>query len=146
MNEKIKTNILKDNHGDLNELGYTVIGILMITTLIIIIALVMIIIPKYTVWTKTLKGEAMLREAEYSKKIQVEEAKANLEAEKLNAKAEVERAKGMAKAMNVEGGKLTDTYIKYLWVKNMNNSKNTKIYIPTEAGIPILEKDNNNEK
>lgn len=146
MNEKTKTSILKNNYGNLNSLGYTVIGILILTTLVIIIGLFMIIIPKYTVWSKTLKGEAMLREAEYSKKIQVEEAKANLEAEKLNAKAEVERAKGMAEAMKVEGGKLTDTYIKYLWVKNMNNSKNTKIYIPTEAGIPILEKDNNNEK
>ena len=63
----------------------------------------------------------------------------NLESEKLNAEAEVERAKGMAEAMEVENGKLTDTYIKYLWVKNMNSSQNSKVYIPTEAGIPILE-------
>ena len=49
------------------------------------------------------------------------------------------RAKGMAEAMEVENGKLTDTYIKYLWVKNMNSSQNSKVYIPTEAGIPILE-------
>ena len=97
------------------------------------------IIPQYSVWSKGLKGEAQLREAEYSKQVLIEEAKANLEAEKLNAQAEVERAKGMAEAMEIEGGKLTDTYIKYLWVRSMTGNRATTIYIPTEAGLPILE-------
>ena len=96
-------------------------------------------IPKYRVWAKGLKGEALLREAEYSKKVQIEEAKANLEAEKLNAKAEVERAKGMAEAMEVENGKLTDEYIKYLWVKTMAKQKQSIIYVPTEGNLPVLE-------
>ena len=99
----------------------------------------MFAIPKYKVWSKELNGEAQLREAEYSKKIQIEEAKANLEAEKLNANAEIERAKGMAKAMEIENGKLTDTYIKYLWVRSMTGNEANTIYIPTEAGLPILE-------
>ena len=130
---------MKNERGNLNGIGYTVIGVIITILTIAIIVGFMIGIPKYNVWSKKLKGEAQLREAEYSKQILIEEAKANLEAEKLNAQAEVERAKGMAKSMEIENGKLTEEYIKYLWVKNMNDSQNTKIYIPTEAGLPILE-------
>ncbi len=116
--------------------------LIIILSILLIIGLIgglMFTIPKYKVWSKELNGEAQLREAEYSKKIQIEEAKANLEAEKLNADAEIERAKGMAKAMEIENGKLTDTYIKYLWVRSMAGNEANTIYIPTEAGLPILE-------
>lgn len=130
---------MKNNDGYLNGLGYTVIGIMIVTFICIIVGLLMWIIPQYSVWSKGLKGEAQLREAEYSKQVLIEEAKANLEAEKLNAQAEVERAKGMAEAMEIEGGKLTDTYIKYLWVRSMTGNQATTIYIPTEAGLPVLE-------
>lgn len=130
---------MKANNGYLNGLGYTVIGIMIVTFICIIVGLLMWIIPQYSVWSKGLNGEAQLREAEYSKQVLIEEAKANLEAEKLNAQAEVERAKGMAEAMEIEGGKLTDTYIKYLWVRSMTGNQATTIYIPTEAGLPILE-------
>ncbi len=103
------------------------------------IALLMYIIPQYRVWQKELSGKAQLREAEWSKRVQIEEAIANLEAEKLNAQAEVERAKGMAEAIDIEGGALTKEYIQYLWVRqNIFNDKTT-IYIPTEANLPILE-------
>lgn len=112
----------------------TVLGVI-----IGIIALSMWGFPKYNVWKNQLKGEAQLKEAEYSKQVQIEEAKANLEAEKLNAKAEVERAKGMAEAMEIEGGKLTDEYVKYLWVKTMAGQEKSTIYIPTEASLPLLE-------
>ncbi len=130
---------MKDNHGNLNGLGYTVIAIIIVSFIGLIVGLLMWIIPKYSVWSKGLKGEAQLRESEYSKQVLIEEAKANLEAEKLNAEAEVERAKGMAKAMEIENGKLTDTYIKYLWVRSMTGNEANTIYIPTEAGLPILE-------
>ena len=130
---------MKNNDGYLNGLGYTVIGIMIVTFICIIVGLLMWIIPQYSVWSKGLKGEAQLREAEYSKQVLIEEAKANLEAEKLNAQAEIEKAKGMAEAMEIEGGKLTDTYIKYLWVRSMTGNQATTIYIPTEAGLPILE-------
>lgn len=130
---------MKDNSGYLNGLGYTVITLIIITFIIVVIGLCMWIFPKYSVWSKGLKGEAQLREAEYSKQVLIEEAKANLEAEKLNAQAEIERAKGMAQAMEIENGKLTDTYIKYLWVRSMTGNEANTIYVPTEAGLPILE-------
>lgn len=106
---------------------------------LVIVGLAMIIIPPYKVWQKELSGKAQLKEAEWSKRVQIEEAIANLEAEKLNAQAEVERAKGMAEAIAIEGGALTKEYIQYLWVRQNTFNDKTTIYIPTEANLPILE-------
>ena len=100
----------------------------------------MYIIPKYRVWSQEMEGKAEFAKAEQNRRIKIEEAKANLEAEKLNAQAEVERAKGAAEAIKIENGSITPTYIQYLWVRQQNaNSENKIIYIPTEAGLPILE-------
>lgn len=95
---------------------------------------------KYSIWSREQKGKAALAEAISSKKVAVEEAKANLASEKLNAQAEVERAKGAAAAIEIENGKLTDTYIRYLWVRQQSNlNEKTVVYIPTEGGLPLLE-------
>ena len=97
--------------------------------------------PYYNVWQQEMSGKAEYAKAEQNRKIKIEEAKANLEAEKLNAQAEIERAKGAAEAIKIENGSVTPTYIQYLWVRQQNLSgENTKIiYIPTEAGLPLLE-------
>ena len=95
--------------------------------------------PHYRVWAQEMRGKAALAEAEQDRKILIEEANANLEAQKLNASAEVERAKGMAQAIEIENGKLTEQYIHYLWVRNIDKMDGEKIYIPTEANMPILE-------
>lgn len=106
----------------------------------------MIGIPKYNVWQSKIaietaenNGKAQMAQAEQNRKIQVEEAKANLESQKLNSLAEVERAKGMAQAIEIENGKLTTKYIQYLWVRNIDKMSGEKIYIPTEANLPLLE-------
>lgn len=103
------------------------------------IVLVMFLVPQWNVWRSELTGRAEFKRAEQNRLIQVEEAKANLEAQKLNSQAEVERAKGMAEAIQIEDGKLTPQYIQYLWVRNLNQSHGEKIYIATEANLPILE-------
>lgn len=95
--------------------------------------------PKWNVYESRLKGEAEYARAEQNRRIKIEEAKANLEAERMNAEAEVERAKGAAKAIEIENGKLTPTYIQYLWVRQQALANNKIIYIPTEACLPILE-------
>lgn len=103
-------------------------------------------IPKYNVWRSKIaiqtaenNGKAEMAQAEQNRMILIEEAKANLEAQKLNSEAEVERAKGMARAIEIENGKLTQRYIHYLWVRNIDKMDGEKIYIPTEANLPILE-------
>jgi hypothetical protein len=98
------------------------------------------ILPKYNVWRQEMEGKAEFAKAEQNRRIKIEEAKANLEAEKLNAQAEIERAKGAAEAISIENGSITPSYIQYLWVRQQNAQTNNKIiYIPTEAGLPILE-------
>lgn len=114
--------------------------ILAIVVVLAFIGVIMFGMPVYRVWSQEMKGKAELAEAEQNRRIKVEEARANLEAEKLNAKAEIERAKGAAEAIKIENGTLTQTYIQYLWVRNQNNlNEKTVIYIPTEANLPILE-------
>ena len=94
----------------------------------------------FKVYSKEQTGKATLAEATFSKQVQLEQAKANLEAQKLNSQAEVERAKGAAQAIEIESGKLTENYIRYLWVQQQENlNDKTVIYIPTEAGLPITE-------
>jgi regulator of protease activity HflC (stomatin/prohibitin superfamily) len=123
--------------------AFSIIGSVLASILALFIGL-----PKYNVYRSEMRGKAELVEAEQNRKIQIEEAKANVEAAQLDKQAdsiraigqknaEIIRAEGMAKAMDIENGKLTDSYIKYLWVRNID--KGDKIYIPTESGMPLLE-------
>ena len=98
------------------------------------------VLPWYNVWSQEMEGKAEYAKAEQNRKIRIEEAKANLEAEKLNAQAEIERAKGAAEAIRIENGSITPTYIQYLWVRQQGELSNkTVIYVPTETNLPILE-------
>jgi len=98
------------------------------------------------------RGRAILLEAESSKKAMIEEAKARneaatLEAEskikiaKAEAQVEIERAKGVAEANKIIGESLKGNteYLKYLMIQGLHDSNGERIYIPTEAGLPILE-------
>lgn len=94
------------------------------------------------------QGEAELLQAESSKRIAVETAKAQLDSAKLLADAEIARAKGVAEANKIIGDSLknNDAYLKWLYISNLNeadkNGNVKTIYIPTEAGLPILEAGN----
>ena len=106
---------------------------------LVLIGFMMWLIPTYNVWQKELSGKAELRQAEWNRQVSIREAEANLESERLNAQAEVERAKGAAQAIEIEAGGLTENYIKYLWVRQLQTGDKQLIYVPTEAGLPILE-------
>lgn len=97
--------------------------------------------PKYKVWQQGLAGEAKLREAEYSKQVAVEEAKALQQSAKMKAEAEVERAKGVAEANRIIGDSLAgnEAYLRYLWIQGLSDGNSETIYVPTEANLPILE-------
>lgn len=119
--------------------------------------------PKYKVYKQELNGQAALREAEWSKQILIEEAKAKEQAALMQAKAKVtlaeaegaamiarakaegqadiERAKAAAEANRIIGESLkgNEAYLRYIWIKGLHDGKGERIYIPTEAGLPILE-------
>lgn len=116
------------------------IGTVVVWTIMIVVFGGMYGCPRYNVWQQEMSGKAEFAKAEQNRRIKIEEAKANLEAEKLNAQAEVERAKGAAEAIRIENGSITPAYIQYLWVRQQNNlNDKTVVYIPTEANLPLLE-------
>lgn len=111
-----------------------------VVALVVVVIGAAFLLPWYNVWQQEMAGKAEFAKAEQNRKIKIEEAKANLEAEKLNAQAEVERAKGAAEAIRIENGSITPTYIQYLWVRQQSNlNDKTVIYVPTESNLPILE-------
>lgn len=95
--------------------------------------------PHYNVWQQGLAGER----AEQNKRIAVQEAQAKLDSAKLLAEAEVERAKGISAANKIiaEGLGGPEGYLRWLWIDALNHPAKGEqiIYIPTEAGLPILE-------
>lgn len=104
------------------------------------ILLSMWLMPKYRIYRQDLAGQANLRQQEWEKKIAIEGAKAKKESATLEAEAEVERAKGISKANEIISDSLkgNEAYLRYLWIDKMADNQNV-IYVPTEAGLPILE-------
>lgn len=109
--------------------------------------------PSYNVYLAEMSGKAALAKAEQDREIVVREARANSEAAELDAKsrvtraeaearAEVERARGVAEANRIiaEGLGGADGYLRYLYIDALRSCEaGDVIYIPTEAGVPILE-------
>jgi hypothetical protein len=97
--------------------------------------------PPYNVWQQGLQGQAELRRAEQNRQIRVQEAIAHQESAGHLAQSEIERAKGVAEANRIIGASLQNNegYLRYLWVHSIENTKNSVIYVPTEANLPILE-------
>ncbi len=102
--------------------------------------------PHYEVYAQRKKGEAELARAESAKKIQIETAKASLDSAQYLAEAEISRAKGVAEANRIVGESLkgNEAYLRYRYIENLAANSEDKatatiIYVPTEAGLPILE-------
>ena len=119
--------------------------------------------PKYNLYRMEMNGRAALKEAEWSKQILIEEARARETASLMQAKArvtlaeaegkaavvraqaeglaDIERAKAAAESNRIIGESLkgNSEYLRYIWIKGLQDGKGERIYIPTEAGLPILE-------
>lgn len=106
--------------------------------------------PYANLWQKGLAGQAQLKQAEWNRQIKVRESEAFLASAKNYAAAEVERAKGAAEANEIIADGLGGPggYLRYLFIeglKTAHENGNQIIYIPTEAGLPILEANRFNE-
>lgn len=139
-----------DKENDEVKVGNVVIAIVVFIVGCILVS--MAFMPNYRIYKQNKQGEANLRQQEWEKKILVEQAKAQNESATLNAEAtikqetakaeaEIIRAKGVAEANRIIGQSLkgNEEYLNYLWINNIEKSNSEKIYIPTEAGMPILE-------
>lgn len=125
------------SHG---TIAMIIMGSVMVLTLLVILS--MWGCPKYGVYSSRMDGQALLAHAQASKEVAVAEAKAKMESAELLAQADVARAKGAAQANLIIGESLknNEAYLRYLWIQNLENSREHQvIYVPTEAGLPILE-------
>ena len=105
--------------------------------------------PRYEVYQKELAGQAELARATQNRQIRIQEANAEKEAAKLLAEAEIERAKGVAEANKIIGDSLKDNeaYLRYRWIEGLQQGSTPQVvYVPTEAGLPILEAGRTNGK
>ena len=105
--------------------------------------------PRYEVYSQNMQGEAELARASQNRQIKIREAEAAAEAARLLAEAEIERAKGVAEANRIIGESLkgNEAYLRYLWIQGLQEGSTPQVvYVPTEAGLPILESGRTNGK
>lgn len=107
--------------------------------IIVLLTILMIGCPAYGVYTASQHGKAQLAKATYSRQIAVAEAKAKMESAELLAQADTIRAHGIARSNQIIGSSLSDQYLHWFWINELQTTKDKVIYIPTEAGMPILE-------
>jgi hypothetical protein len=100
----------------------------------LVIAL-MVGLPLYGVWQQGLSGEASLAKAQQTRKILIEQAKA--ERESAEIRAEAIKIMGQA-AQDFPEYRLQEFMAAFAEALN-NESIEKIIYVPTEANIPILE-------
>lgn len=142
-------------------------GIIKWSTLLLLIIVIIICssmwgCPKYKVYKAGMDGKSELEQAKQNRQIQVEEAMAENEAAISKAEAQVTmataenksmiikaqgqrqadsiRAIGVARSNEIIGESLKGNvdYLHYLWIDQLKDG-GQKVYIPTEANLPILE-------
>lgn len=100
--------------------------------------------PQYNVYAQRMDGEAQLASAESTRRVKVLEAQAALDSASLTAQAEVKRAEGVAAANKIIADGLggAEGYLRWRYIEMLENTGHggrDVIYVPTEAGLPILE-------
>ncbi len=131
-----------DNEGfDLDKKRVGIWAAVIALTMVFVFTIPLVAKPLYGVWRQGLVGKAELKQAEWNRQITVREAEATKEAAKALADAQIERARGVAESNRIIGTSLQDNepYLRYLWLQGLQDKDNNIIYIPTEAGMPILE-------
>lgn len=124
-------------------LGWWEIGGIALVGVLVFIGFCMWVFPVYGVWSAHKSGQADLAQAMNEQQIQIAEAQSRLNAAELNKKAAIIEAEAVAAQIVAIGEKLTehDLYLKWQWIKMMEDrdSSSDTIYVPTEAGLPLLE-------
>lgn len=116
-----------------------IIGAVVVLLIIGGIALLMYVVPKYSVWNAEMTGRAEYKKAEQNRNIAILEAQAQKEAAIQLAQAEIERARGVAESNSIISGSITEPYLRYLWIQGLQTNEMQVVYVPTEANLPILE-------
>ena len=103
-----------------------------------------------TLVNKAVGPQLNLYRANTEKQAVIAEQRAQSEAAEFAARSSVTQAKAKAEAMVIEAQALAESqaiiaetltpeYVQYLYVKAIEGNPNQVIYVPTEAGMPVLE-------
>lgn len=111
----------------------------------VVAALMLIGLPTYNVYSRTMAGKAAYEQAVQDRRIRVLEAQAALDSAQLTAQAEIARARGTNEANRIMAESLggPENYLRWSYIHMLEETAGKQgrevIYIPTEAGMPILE-------
>jgi len=117
----------------------------LVIVLVALIVAFLIGYPQYSVYASTKRGEAELARATQNRQVRVQEALAKFEAADYDAKTDVRRAQGVAQANKIIADSLggPEGYLRWRYIEMLQETAQSGghqiIYIPTEAGLPILE-------
>lgn len=127
-----------------DELPISFIGF-MILCIAIVLGGLLFGCPQYNVYSKRMDGEAELAHAQYSKQVAVQTSQAKKDIAQLEADSDIIRAGGVAKANAILSNSLggPEGYLRWKYIEMLETTANSEsksvIYVPTEAGLPILE-------
>ena len=113
--------------------------------LVVVAVLILIGLPTYNAYSKQMQGKAAYEQAVQDRRIRVLEAQAALDSAQLTAQAEVARARGTNEANRIMAQSLggPENYLRWSYIHMLEETAGKQgrevIYIPTEAGMPILE-------
>jgi len=108
---------------------------------VFITAFCMTIVPVWGVWSSRKRGEAELAEANYAEQVEIAKANARLKSAEMNKQSEIVEASAVSESIKIIGESLAknESYLRWQWVKKLDETQNKIIYVPTEANLPILE-------
>ena len=95
------------------------------------------------IWAAEMSGRVTLAEVKFRNMARIEEAETNASVAEIEGQTEIIRAHSAAQANEMLISSLggSDAYLRYLYIKMLEEqgSAGSVIYVPTEAGIPVLE-------
>jgi len=112
---------------------------------VVVVAGLLVGFPTYNVYSKQMQGRAAYEEAVQNRRIRVLEAQAALDSAELTAQAEIARARGTNEANRIMAESLggPENYLRWSYIHMLEETAGRGdrqvIYLPTEAGMPILE-------
>ena len=95
--------------------------------------------PKMNLYRANTEKQAVIADQKAQSEAAEFAAKSAVTQAEAKADAEIIRAHGLAEAQAIITETLTEDYIRYLYIQAIEGNGNQIIYIPTEAGLPILE-------
>lgn len=117
----------------------------MVVAVLVALVVVLVGFPSYNVYSKQMQGKAAYEEAVQNRRIRVLEAQAALDSAALTAQAEIARARGTNEANRIMAESLggPENYLRWSYIHMLEETAGKGdrqvIYLPTEAGMPILE-------